>query len=107
MGLFFAKWEKNYIKNLNPSIEYLELLGVCTAILLWAKYVQNRRIVIFCDNQSVVSIINNSSSSCKNCMHLVRIITLTSLKFNVRFFARWVRGAENLRSDLLSRQKIQ
>ena len=31
---FFARWEPEYIKTHNPSIEYLELLGVCTAVFI-------------------------------------------------------------------------
>ena len=33
---YFAKWEHDYIKQFNPSIEYLELLGVCMGVFIWA-----------------------------------------------------------------------
>ena len=103
---FFAKWETNYIEVFDPSIEYLELLGVCTAAFIWTNRIKNKRVVLFCDNQSVVSMVNSSSFSCKNCMKLLRLLTLRCMQFNTRVFARWVRGSSNLRADMLSRQKI-
>ena len=103
---FYAKWEPKYIEMFDPSIEYLELLGLCTAVYIWTPAIRNKRIILFCDNQSVVSIVNNSSSSCRNCMHLVRLLVRRCMDFNCRVFAKWVKGSLNVRSDLLSRQKI-
>ena len=58
------------LKELEPSIEYLELFALTAALLTWFNRFQNRRIYVFCDNMSVVHMINNMSSSCKNCMIL-------------------------------------
>ena len=33
--LLFSQWEPNFIKDKDPSIEYLELVGVVTAVLTW------------------------------------------------------------------------
>ena len=104
---YFAQWEPGYIKNCNPSIEYLELVGVCTGVFIWGKYLRNRRVVIRCDNQLVVTMINNTTAKCQNCMFLIRQLTLFSLTLNTRVFAKWVKGAANLEADMLSRQKIQ
>ena len=103
---FFGQWEDQYIQTYDPSIEYLELYAVTISVLLWAGHIKNRRIVLFCDNQSVVNMVNNTSAKCKNCMRLIRLITSKSLEMNCRIFARWIRGKENTKSDLLSRQKI-
>ena len=102
----FAQWEPNYISTFDPSIEYLELLAVCIAVFAWADELANKRIIVFCDNQSVVSMINSTSSKCKNCLILIRKLTLKSLQGNFRVFCRWVKGKLNQRSDLLSRQRI-
>ena len=104
---FFGQWQLGYIEKFNPSIEYLELYAVCVSVFAWADLIKNRRIVLFCDNQSVVSMINQSSSSCKNCMLLIHMLTSRCLFAKLRIFACWVRGAENQRADYLSRQKIQ
>lgn len=76
------------------------------AIELWAKELKNKRVVIFCDNTSVVCMINESTSSCKLCMFLIRQITITSMEHNVRFFAKHISGKKNVLADSLSRLKI-
>ena len=98
----FTMWNPEFIRMCRPSIEYLELFAVTVAVLLWAKKLINRRVIIFCDNMSVVEMINKAVSSCRNCMVLVRMITLASTKANVRFFARYIKSAENVRADALS-----
>ena len=95
----FGKWGP-FIIEMDPSIEYLELFGVVIAVFAWSEKLQNSRIIIHCDNQSVV---NNTSSSCKNCMILIRMLTLRELEFNMRIFTRWIRGAHNQVSNALSR----
>ena len=102
----FAQWEANYIEECDPSIEYLELLGICMGVFAWTDRIKNRRIILFCNNQSVVSMVNNTTSKCKNCMVLVRMLTLRCLKYNTRVFCHWIMGSKNIRADLLSRQKL-
>ena len=102
----FAFWEEHVILQKQPSTEYLELYAVMIAIFLWAKDLANRRVIIFCDNMSIGHCINKSTSSCPNCVILLRIITATSLKYNVRFFCRHVIGHTNTLVDELSRGKI-
>ena len=98
------KWtDVNVNESMNPSIQYLELYAFVAAVLAWIHRFQNKRIIIFCDNEAVVNIINNSSSTCKNCMVLVRFITLHCLIFNVRLFAKHVSSKNNAISDSLSR----
>ena len=99
----FGAWGESFVKNLLPSIECLELFAVTVAIVLWAKKLENRRVIINCDNQAVVSMINKTVSSCPYCMRLVRIIVLTSLKHNVRFFADYLETSKNVLADSLSR----
>ena len=55
---------------------------------------------------SAVEMINSSSSSCKNCMVLIRLLVLKGLVENVRIFARHVSGKANQFSDALSRLKL-
>ena len=63
----------------------------------------NKWVYIFCDNMSVIHMINNSSSSCKNCMVLIRLITLKEMCKNFRIFAKHIRTENNGPSDALSR----
>ena len=99
----FAQWEPDYIKNCEPSIEYLELYGVVAAVLTWGHLIRNKRIILYCDNTAVVGMINNMSSSCKNCMFLLRLLVLNNLVNNRRVFARYVDTKSNFLADSLSR----
>ena len=58
--------------------------------------------MLFCDNTSAVEMINNTTSSCQNCMVLIRILVLESLKSNVRVFAKYISSKANAYSDALS-----
>ena len=50
--------------------------------------------------------VNNNSSSCKNCMVLIRLLVLHSMKMNARVYAKYITSRDNKISDLLSRLKI-
>ena len=97
---FVGRWS-TFVGTVKPSIEYLELYAVTVLVLLWLKIFKNRRICLFCDNMCVVHMLNSMSSYCKNCMVLIRIITLQGLLNNTRVFARHVRTQDNGPSDAL------
>ena len=99
----FGQWDEEFCQKHRPSIEYLELFAVVVGVLNWVKLFQNKRITLFCDNQAVVNMINNSSSSCKNCMVLMRILVAESIVRNVRVFAKYVSTKDNGKADALSR----
>ena len=99
----FGQWDFDFCNRVKPSIEYLELFAVLVGVLNWIKLFTNKRIILFCDNVSVVHMINNSTSSCKNCMVLIRLLTLESMLRNVRVYARHVGTKENGKADALSR----
>ena len=103
----YQLWPQEFIKKYKPSIEYLELFGVTAAVLAWISRFKNQRIVLFCDNKSVVDMINVTSTSCRNCMVLLRMLVLKGLMENVIIFARHVEGKKNVLADSLSRNKIQ
>ena len=103
----FGVWDEEFMKREQPSIEYLELFAVTAAVVTWIHRFRNKRIYLFCDNKSAVDMINGSSSRCKNCMVLIRIITLESLVRNVRVFAKHVRSKKNSRADALLRLEFK
>lgn len=62
----FPQWPDSFIKSCNSSIAYLELYALVVGVKIWIKRFRNRRIVLVCDNQSVVNMVNHTTSSCKN-----------------------------------------
>ena len=101
-----SKLWNGFVKRCNLSIEYLELFALTVGINLWGHYFANKRVIVFCDNMSVVHMVNSSSAKCKNCMVLIRLIVINSLHYNFRVFVKHVSGINNTRADLLSRNKI-
>ena len=99
----FGQCENDFCNKVKPSIEYLELFGVLVGVLNWIKFFKNRRIILFCDKESVVHMINKSTSNCKNCMVLIRLLVAEGINSNVRIFARHVGTKENGKADALSR----
>ena len=104
---FIAQWEDEFLEVANPSINYLELFAVTVAVVLWIHEYKNKQVTIFCDNMSVVHMINNNSSKCKNCMVLIRILVLHCMIENVKVSAKHVSGKLNIYADLISRMKYK
>ena len=93
------------VKVLDPSIQYLELYALTAAVLAWIDRFQNKFVTIFCDNQSIVAMVNNSTSKCINCMTLIRKIVLQCLIYNVTITAKFVPTHKNEIADSLLRFK--
>lgn len=104
---FSQRWPLGFIDKSGISIEVGELLGACMAVVIWIEELKGRRVVIWCDNQAVVQMINNSSSSCGKCMYLLRYLTLTCMTHSCRIFCKYVSTKSNWRADLLSRLRIR
>ena len=60
---------KHFIAQADPSIEFLELYALTFVIVTWQKddLLRNRRVTLFCDNESVMYMVNQSTSSCSQC----------------------------------------
>ena len=96
-------WGEQFILEQEPSIAYLELFALTAVILSWGHRLKDRRVIILCDNQSVVAMVNNLTSKCVQCMKLIRLITLNQVINNSRFFIQFIRSRENVLPDALSR----
>ena len=62
--------------------------------------------MVFVDNKSVRDMINATSTSCKNCMTLIRIFLMKCLVENVHVKAKYVKSSDNDLADDLSRGRI-
>ena len=104
---YYLRWNEGFMIKNQPSIEYLELYAVVVGVFNWISRFRNQRIILFCDNISVVYMINRNTSSCPQCLKLIRILVLESMIHNVRVFANYVSSKNNKLADLLSRLRIQ
>ena len=99
----WGQWDRHFMEEKEPSIEFLELFAVTVAVMNWIKLFCNKRIILFCDNEAVVHMINDTASKCKRCMYLLRLITLEGMIRNVRINAKHVGTKLNGKADALSR----
>ena len=98
-----CNWDVQFMRKFKPSIEYLELYAATVAVVAWIHKFANRKISLFCDNESVCNMLNNSSSTYAHCMVLIRLVTLKSLIHNVRVYGKHLKTDENGIADALSR----
>ena len=66
----------------------------------------NARVVIFCNNEAVVHMVNKLASSCEQCQKLIRIIVLQGIEHNRKVVVRHIRSEQNVLSDALSRMQM-
>ena len=104
---FILQWNEQFMINASPSRNYLELYGVTVAVFLWINKFRNKNVTIFCDNMSVVQMVNNTSSKCKNCMILIRMMVLKMMENNTKITAKHVLGEQNKFADHLSRMRYK
>ena len=104
-----GRWGRQFVERNNPSIEFLELYALVAGIITWSqeKELQNARITVFCDNESVMHIVNNLTSKCPQCMKLVRLLILDNMKSNRRVFVKHVKSKDNVLADSLSRMDMK
>lgn len=109
-GKFWFAAQQKRDQVLDPhgllNIQVAELYSIFLALFLWIEKLSNRRVVIFTDNESVMHMLNRSSSSCRVCMKMIRLITLWSMTHNTRVFGMHVGTKQNTRADLLSRGNV-
>ena len=94
-------------KECGISIEWQELFPIVVACALWFPQFSGKRLQFWCDNESVVAIINQGHSKAPRIMDLVRFLVLISMKHNFFVRARHVPGVSNGIADALSRFQAQ
>ena len=102
---FVQTWDREFIILNKPSIAYLELYALVTAVVLWGNHplLTNARVEILCDNESVKYMVNNMTSKCPHCMKLIRLLVVSNLRSNRRVFVRHLSTKLNFFADALSR----
>ena len=106
---FQGRWPPHLLINKTKgiSIEWQELFPIVVACALWYPHFSGKRLQFWCDNQSVVAIINSGHSKAPRVMDLVRFLVLISMKHNFLVRARHVPGVNNEIADALSRFQVQ
>ena len=101
---FFGEWSHWWKQQ---HIMFLELYPIVIALEIWGKQLCNKRLRLFTDNLSLVSVLSKQTSTDPLVMILVRRLVLTCLRRNIVIDARHIVGATNVLADLLSRLDVQ
>ena len=99
---FSVGWPRGFSADC-CSTNFQEIFAIFTAVTIWGSELCNKQLLIYCDNETVVTVIN--SGTCKNnrIMDVVRGIFFVCAKNNISLFAEHVPGVENEMADALSR----
>ena len=101
-------WPKHWIENRTlRDMTFLELFPVVVSIFIWGSNLRNKKLVFRVDSESVVIIINKKSSKSIRVMSLVRVLVLSTLKYNIVIKAKHIPGKINKIADSLSRSDWQ
>ena len=105
---FQGKWlpHMQISKERGISIEWQELFPIVVACAIWYPFFSGKRIQFWCDNESVVAIINSGHSKAPRIMDLLRFLVLVSMKHNFVVKAPHVPGVSNEIADALSRFQV-
>ena len=84
-------------------INFKECLCIVLAALRWGSQWQNRHIIVYCDNQAAVAMINKGSTGNPIMMSYLRLLFWLSASHNFRITAKYLPGKENTIADCISR----
>ena len=85
------------------TIVHLETLNLLVAMRLWADHWSSQKVVLFCDNQAVVSVLNNGRTKDRTLAAITRNIQMIAAIKDINLSVVHILGKNNTVADLLSR----
>ncbi|XP_071109378.1 uncharacterized protein [Haliotis cracherodii] len=105
---FNGAWPPRWVTDgTTRDLTLLELFPITLAIQIWGKQLANKKVLFYCDNQAVVTIINKQSTKAPRVMSLLRRLILQCLRYNIMFKAKYVCSTANTIADALSRFQLK
>ena len=77
---FYGEWDENW-EDINITVK--DLYPIVLALELWGNKLQNKSVMLNCDNEALVFVLNKQSCKDPQIMYLVRRLVLLSLSFNI------------------------
>ena len=106
-----AVW-KNYVYHLpipkhylNLTIVHLEMINILVAIKAFGPFWAQKKVLVKCDNQAVVSVLKHSRTKDAFLAACARNIWLLAAWYDLEMDYVHIQGKENVVADLLSRWK--
>jgi len=102
-GAYFHKLLPQFIVKEKWSIGVLELIAIVVALRLWSSCFKGKCILIQCDNEAVVQIINTGKARCSVLQEGLRELCYLSALAQCQVKAVHLAGVDNRLADCLSR----
>ena len=100
---FFHVKFPDFILNFNLHVNQCELLALMICVKLWSCYFSNKKILLKCDNQSTVAVLNSGSTKDSFMQCCLREILFFAARYNFEVRAVYFPGIDNRTADVLSR----
>ena len=84
-------------------INVKETLAIELALSLWASRLQNKKVLLHCDNKCAVAVVNKGSSNNPVIMASLRRMFWLSVKYNFKIIAQYYPAGDNVTADAISR----
>ena len=97
--------ENSYVATM--SINWRELYALVKAAATWASKLANKNVLFYCDNISVVYILQSGTSKVPAKMDLVRSLFFVCANNNIVCSATYINTLENSIADALSRENME
>ena len=107
-----AKWGRQWFQYMWPSafqgraIATQELLPIVMVCMIWGPWWANNRVVVHCDNQAAVCVVNVGYSRDKDMMHLMRCLFFIRAYWGIDLWAVHIPGEQNVAADAISRGNL-
>lgn len=88
------------------AIATLELLPIILAAMVWGRRWSGSLVVVHCDNQAVVTIVNSGYSKDKDIMHMIRCLFFIRAHWDFQLLAEHIPGENNKAADAISRNNF-
>ena len=106
LGLFFHSQFPKFILDMYLHINALELLSIIVATKVWGRHWAGKRIVVQCDNEASVSVINTGRSRDPFLQACLRELVLIAARHQFEIRAIHIPGITNRIPDELSRWSL-
>ena len=89
------------------SIAQKELLPIVLAAMLWGKFWRGKAVLVHCDNQAVVEVVNSGYCRDQGMMQMIRCLFFILAFFEISMQTVHIPGHLNVGADAISRDNIQ
>ena len=103
---FSLPWSDLQIDTTTWSIAALEFLPIIFAIVIWGQSLTGKKIIFRCDNEALVSVLNQKTASDPVILALLRIFVIFCVDLDIEVRSRHIPGIVNSSADALSRGKL-